>query len=600
MPTVLAGLALLLLSVLPALAASVTLVWNPNTDNPDGTGVAGYYVYRNGVRIGQSATTTYVDATAASGTQYTYTVTALDAVGNESGQSIAAVVTTSSATLFSPLHKYYIAPSGCSDANNGTSPATPWCTPNHTVVCGDVIIALPGTYSSGQFSGTFGQVNNCPSSSGGVNGTGGIYFAVLLCGRSDLMSCQATGAPYGNPVFGFRNGTHNWAVQGFVVPNVTGSRAFEVRIINDACNAALTSHHIASINNVVYGSLQAFGLNDCGKMAGLNPPAADYLAVVGTIAQNAVLDRICLGAIDFVGTGQTDSNTSAIKGFMYGNFAWSNRQPSCNGQYDEEGLMLDTLDAHSSNGIWIVKNNTVWNSGRYGIQLFYQRGSAVPVTAKILNNTFFANNAEPIQQSASWTMGEINTAISSNPTSPAPYTLIIKDNIAKTNWPTAGGAGGSPIYPLQIGGRWAGLTVTGNILKGLQTQCLSTCDSTNSLIVWDGNIVPFGNIFADPLFTNPAHLLANYLGAPNCAGFTNVTACMGYDANTGVYRAQSVLDDLKPTASAAAGKGYQIPSTACIVSDPDYPPWLKGIVYLQVSGDNIVVANDLVTKPCGM
>jgi len=48
---------------------------------------------------------------------------------------------------FTALHTYYISPTG-SDSNNGTSAATPWLTPNHSVVCGDVIIAAAAAWSA--------------------------------------------------------------------------------------------------------------------------------------------------------------------------------------------------------------------------------------------------------------------------------------------------------------------------------------------------------------------------------------------------------------------------------------------------------------------
>jgi len=47
---------------------------------------------------------------------------------------------------FTALHTYYISPTG-NDSNNGTSAATPWATPNHSVQCGDVIIAAAGAYN---------------------------------------------------------------------------------------------------------------------------------------------------------------------------------------------------------------------------------------------------------------------------------------------------------------------------------------------------------------------------------------------------------------------------------------------------------------------
>lgn len=73
-------------------ANKVSLTWGASTDN---VGVSGYYVYRNGALIATVASaTTYIDATAAPSTTYSYTVKAFDAAANVSGASAAAGVTT--------------------------------------------------------------------------------------------------------------------------------------------------------------------------------------------------------------------------------------------------------------------------------------------------------------------------------------------------------------------------------------------------------------------------------------------------------------------------------------------------------------------------
>ena len=53
-------------------------------------------------------------------------------------------------TPFTALHTYYISSTG-NDGNNGTSAATAWATPNHSVVCGDVVIAAPAACQFQQF-----------------------------------------------------------------------------------------------------------------------------------------------------------------------------------------------------------------------------------------------------------------------------------------------------------------------------------------------------------------------------------------------------------------------------------------------------------------
>ena len=62
----------------------IKVTWTASTDN---IGVTGYKVYRNGSQMGTSVTTEYTDTGVASNTIYSYTVSAYDAVGNNSAQS---------------------------------------------------------------------------------------------------------------------------------------------------------------------------------------------------------------------------------------------------------------------------------------------------------------------------------------------------------------------------------------------------------------------------------------------------------------------------------------------------------------------------------
>ncbi|MGD9368716.1 MAG: Ig-like domain-containing protein, partial [Desulfobacteraceae bacterium] len=79
------------LTGIPSGGDSIDLSWSASTDN---VGVTGYRIYRDGVEVDTSTTTTYSDTGLNSATQYCYTVTAYDAVGNESGQSGQVCVTT--------------------------------------------------------------------------------------------------------------------------------------------------------------------------------------------------------------------------------------------------------------------------------------------------------------------------------------------------------------------------------------------------------------------------------------------------------------------------------------------------------------------------
>ncbi|MDI9830765.1 glycoside hydrolase family 6 protein [Streptomyces sp. KAU_LT] len=75
-------------------ASSVSLAWTAATDD---VGVTGYDVYRDGTRVGSTATgTTYTDTGLSAAKTYSYTVRARDAAGNVSAASAALSVTTES------------------------------------------------------------------------------------------------------------------------------------------------------------------------------------------------------------------------------------------------------------------------------------------------------------------------------------------------------------------------------------------------------------------------------------------------------------------------------------------------------------------------
>jgi chitodextrinase len=69
----------------------VNLSWNASTDN---VGVAGYYVFRNGVMVATTAQTFYVDSAVSDGTTYSYFVEAFDLGGNVSAPSQSVNITT--------------------------------------------------------------------------------------------------------------------------------------------------------------------------------------------------------------------------------------------------------------------------------------------------------------------------------------------------------------------------------------------------------------------------------------------------------------------------------------------------------------------------
>lgn len=72
----------------------VELSWDPVEDMPGGSGFDRYFIYRNGVKIGEPAAPPYLDESLPGLTEFHYTVTAVDKEGNESAASNEIAVTT--------------------------------------------------------------------------------------------------------------------------------------------------------------------------------------------------------------------------------------------------------------------------------------------------------------------------------------------------------------------------------------------------------------------------------------------------------------------------------------------------------------------------
>jgi chitodextrinase len=77
-------------------SSSVTLSWNASTD-AGGSGLAGYDVFRGGVQVGSSTTTSFTNTGLAASTSYSFTVRARDGAGNVSAQTAPLSVTTAAA-----------------------------------------------------------------------------------------------------------------------------------------------------------------------------------------------------------------------------------------------------------------------------------------------------------------------------------------------------------------------------------------------------------------------------------------------------------------------------------------------------------------------
>jgi hypothetical protein len=478
---------------------------------------------------------------------------------------------------------HYMSPTG-SDSNDGLTTGTAWATPNHVLNCGDVIIAASGAYSSGGIDVTT-QPSNCPSTTGGIDGVGGIWFAVVLCnGNVGVCTIDKTG-PTG---FAWNVQASNWAIEGWLAGTTVNNDAPAGFAMNGANG---TTHHVAFINDIA--SSVGTGFEGLDNGVDHDVPGAtgfDYYAVVGSIAQNAEQWNGCTAQIVGAGPATVTSITySGTHQFFYGNFSYATGNNRCGS--DVESYMFDTWDAHAYISQSVMLNNIGWSSYRMGIQVFMQNFNSVTgLKYYILNNTEFNANA------ANGAFGEINIQ-QSNATSPS---ITMNSNIALGTRSTS--------CALSIGGdrthvpAWYANIIAGG--TGLQNVLFSTGGGSPTCY-YNSYTGPSNINFAvNPSFTNTTDLLASQSGAPNCSSFVNTTACMGWNANTATLTTPSVISDLVPTCGAdCAGAGYQEPRVSCASTgniSGYYPTWLKGVVYLHWNGSSLTRNADLVTLPCGL
>lgn len=113
------------LSATAVSASQINLTWTASTDN---VGVAGYRIFRGGVQVGTSGSTSFSDTGLSPNTTYAYTVSAYDAAGN-----ISASASASATTFAAPPVLSNGSPSGTLPA--GTTTATLSLNTNEAATC---------------------------------------------------------------------------------------------------------------------------------------------------------------------------------------------------------------------------------------------------------------------------------------------------------------------------------------------------------------------------------------------------------------------------------------------------------------------------------
>jgi hypothetical protein len=392
---------------------------------------------------------------------------------------------------------HYISPTG-NDGNNGLTTGTAWATPNHALNCGDVIVAAPGNYNVLQ---SWGTVSNCPSTTGGVDGTGGVYFAVLLCGGTFVGACEVN-HPTGHD-FAIDMPKSNWAVEGWLASEgyVNGATGFGFTV-NDSANAGVV-HHIAWINDISQFNGSGFTTNSEGANNGPGY-GVDYWAVVGNIAQDSAgrNDGFWDAAIDMIGVKNLDT-TAGTHIFVDGNFARKCQQTT-GGSSDGECFMTDSWDVLGYTQTAVFKNNIWSESERFGFTNTYNGNPAPIPTIKIYNNTSYPGMLGAYTNDGSGAnYGDINSC------SGCSWHVYVYNNIVQDTLAHPHNAGGSNIFADVTG---ASSYVSGNtganppnsqnIFKGAAGTCGgNSCDSGNDVAAFSPGTIGV-NTYIDPAFNS--------------------------------------------------------------------------------------------------
>jgi hypothetical protein len=429
---------------------------------------------------------------------------------------------------------YYLSPDG-NDTSSGTSMLSPWLTPSHSgLVCGDVIMALPGDYSAQNFDMNHWGIVSCSANNNVV---------WLKCGS--FAACTIADASGHS---GLRVDQSYWGVQGWSIGPLsgTGVEGQGSGIIFVASNCA-SIHHLIAANNVVHdaqaGGIGTYnnGWSGCGR-----PISEDYIAIVGNIVYNSAQSSgECFSGISIYQPVQTD-NLPGTHIYIAGNFSFGNMDPNpCAGTSptDGEGIILDTFDG--SQGTFQtpyaaqadVENNVLVSNGCSGITVFQNSEGSVHSMIYLIRNTLWGNNTDPNQGGMCGDMLLYSTK-----------NTIVYRNVVVTR--STGGCG-----PLSA------FAVYGGVLDAsdLVFQNDEYSPYGNSAIAENSPTFVYGNNLSgvNAEFGNP-----EAPAAPNCSGSQNTVSCM-----------RSVIAAFRISNPIVSGLGFQVP-TGHSVHNPLYPSWL--------------------------
>lgn len=324
------------LSATAVSSSEIDLSWSASTDN---VGVAGYNVYRNGVKVGStSGSLTYKDTGLAASTTYAYSVSAFDAAGNESAQSSAVNATTQTPDTTPPS-----VPTGLTVGNATTSQLTvTWSASTDNVGVVGYHVFRNGTQvattttASYQDSGltanttysytvsAFDAAGNESAQSAAANGT-----TQALPAQPFLTGASSNGRylvdQNGNPFL--INGDSDWNLAWAL--NSSDQQTFLADRAADGFNTVLTD---LVGNNSMSGHTNGANYNGDLPFTGSNfTPNSAYWSKIDTFFQLAKQNGISVFAdpIDFYATenGNVFQNMTNAQALAYGQFL-TNRYPA--------------------------------------------------------------------------------------------------------------------------------------------------------------------------------------------------------------------------------------------------------------------------------
>lgn len=470
---------------------------------------------------------------------------------------------------------YYLAPGTASpagrDANTGLDAAHPWLSPNHSLNCGDLIVAAAGTYSAWNFQGGHWGTVSCPANNN---------VAMLTCATFDGCKISSTS-------FGIYVSKSYWGVSGWeATVSSTGHSAFAAAPPQSGATASI--HHIIFANDIANGA----GAGGFSTFA-VGAYGVDYIAMIGDIAYNAAQNsRQCYSGFSIYRPAQADSVTGTHI-YLAGNYSFGNVQPAtCDPHSDPspgaDGYIIDTINGRFVGGVpdsgpgrftaqvALENNYAIGNDGR-GLEV-QDNNTNPPAHAPVFlaHNTDWGNVYAVHGSSSLCADLQLNESYGINATA---------NLIVTTQAKGCPGAAGHTLYPSKAwntsssnvpsGALTATNTpssVTGNLFFGPNGTTLSALTAAWNA---DGNTFKYGSNVTN---LNPAFPGAAVPSAPSCGGFSNVAACMA-----------TLRSNFTPSAKGAATYGVQAISTTSVTNGL-YPQWLCSVSSLP---------SGLVTPGCG-